>query len=168
MHFRHHRVRWLFQYGKEFVDSFSTEDQTVSGRGLPGAAEVAWLVAVLLQRPQPRRAGVQLDRALRGAKLAKLTKFAKFRNNHFAIPCTFLAGSFSAVSKPIFARKYAFDSIFQALQDLHTFAPLQSQILGKNRFEKSAIFVKFQQKCCQCCKICKILSNFKNFSLRIW
>ena len=26
-----------------------------------------------------------------------------------------------------FASKYAFDSIFQALQDLHTFAPLQSQ-----------------------------------------
>ena len=24
-----------------------------------------------------------------------------------------------------FARKYAFDSIFQALQDVHTFAPLQ-------------------------------------------
>ena len=38
-----------------------------------------------------------------------------------------LAGSFSALSKRNFARKYAFDSIFQALQDLHTFAPLQSQ-----------------------------------------
>ena len=35
--------------------------------------------------------------------------------------------SFSAVSAPIFARKYAFDSIFQALQNLHIFAPLQSQ-----------------------------------------
>ena len=41
--------------------------------------------------------------------------------------CKFLAGSFSAVSKRNFARKYAFDSIFQALQDLHPFAPLQSQ-----------------------------------------
>ena len=38
--------------------------------------------------------------------------------------CKFLAGSFSAVSKQNFARKYAFDSIFQALQDLHPFAPL--------------------------------------------
>jgi hypothetical protein len=53
----------------------------------------------------------------------KLTKFANF--------CKFLAGSFSAVSKRIFARKYAFDSIFQALQDLHTFAPLQSQYFRK-------------------------------------
>ena len=31
----------------------------------------------------------------------------------------------------IFARKYAFDSIFQALQDLHPFAPLQSQKFRK-------------------------------------
>ena len=59
----------------------------------------------------------------------------------------FLAGSFSAVSKRNFARKYAFDSIFQALQDLHPFAPLQSHnFRKKNRFEKTAFFVKFQQK----------------------
>ena len=50
--------------------------------------------------------------------LAKLGKLAKF--------CKFLAGSFSAVSKRNFARKYASDSIFQNLQDVHTFAPLQS------------------------------------------
>ena len=43
----------------------------------------------------------------------------------------FLAGSFSAASKRNFARKYAFDSIFQALQDLHSFAPLQSQNFRK-------------------------------------
>jgi hypothetical protein len=42
-----------------------------------------------------------------------------------------LAGSFSAVSKRNFARKYAFDSIFQALQDLHPFARLQSQNFRK-------------------------------------
>ena len=34
-------------------------------------------------------------------------------------------------SKPISARKYAFDSIFQTLQDLHTFAPLESQNFSK-------------------------------------
>ena len=51
------------------------------------------------------------------AAAAKLAKLANF--------CKFLAGSFSAVSKRNFARKYAFDSIFQALQDLHTFAPLR-------------------------------------------
>ena len=54
------------------------------------------------------------------AKLGKLAKIFKF-----------LAGSFSAVSKRNFARKYAFDSIFQALQDLHPFAPLQSQNFSK-------------------------------------
>ena len=42
------------------------------------------------------------------------------------------------------------------------------KIFAKNRFEKTAIFVKFQQKNCKCRKICKILSNFKKFSLRIW
>ena len=36
------------------------------------------------------------------------------------------------ISKRNFARKYAFDSIFQALQDLHTYAPLQSQNLKKS------------------------------------
>ena len=42
-----------------------------------------------------------------------------------------LQGSFSSVSKRNFARKYALDSIFQALQDLHTFGPLQSQTFSK-------------------------------------
>ena len=54
------------------------------------------------------------------AKLGNLSKFYKF-----------LAGSFSAVSKRNFAIKYAFDSIFQDLQDLHPFAPLQSQHFSK-------------------------------------
>ena len=54
----------------------------------------------------------------RGVGAAKLANFGKF--------CKYLAGSFSAVSKRNFARKYAFDSIFQALQDVHAFAPLQS------------------------------------------
>ena len=38
------------------------------------------------------------------------------------------------------------------------------KIFAKNRFEKSAIFVKIQQNFCKCRKICKILPNFKNFS----
>ena len=54
-----------------------------------------------------------------------------FRKCIFRKFCKFLAGSFSAVSKRNFARKYAFDSIFQALQDLHPFAPLQSQNFHK-------------------------------------
>jgi hypothetical protein len=51
----------------------------------------------------------------------------------FAKFCKFLAGLFSAVSKRNFARKYAFDNIFQALQDLHPFAPLQSQNFRKTK-----------------------------------
>ena len=38
----------------------------------------------------------------------------------------FLGGSFSAVSKPIFASKYSLESIFRDLQDPHTFAPRRS------------------------------------------
>ena len=56
--------------------------------------------------------------------------------------CKFLAGSFSAVSKRNFATKYAFDSIFQDLQDVHTFAPLRSQ-----KFRKK-IGLKIQQLNC--------------------
>ena len=48
-----------------------------------------------------------------------------------ALDDEFFGGSFSAVSKRNFARKYAFDSIFQALQDLHPFEPLQSQHFRK-------------------------------------
>ena len=107
-----------------------------------------------------------VSRLLAAGLVARLANFANliliiFQNLKF---CKILAGSFSAVSKRIFARKYAFDSIFQALQDLHTSAPLQSQNFSKNRFEKSVIFVKIQQKFCKCRKICKILPNFKKFS----
>ena len=58
-----------------------------------------------------------------GKSLQILQNFANF--------CEILAGSFSAVPKRNFARKYAFDSIFQALQDLHPFSPLQSQNFRK-------------------------------------
>ena len=60
---------------------------------------------------------------LLGFRVSKIGKISKF--------CKFLAGSFSAVSKRNFARKYAFDSILQALQDVHPFAPLQSQNFRK-------------------------------------
>ena len=48
--------------------------------------------------------------------------------------CKLLAGSFSAVSEPTSASKYAFCSIFQDLQDLQTSAPLRTQHFSKNRF----------------------------------
>ena len=42
------------------------------------------------------------------------------------------------------------------------------KIFAKNRFEKSAIFMKIQQQLCKCLKICKILPIFKNLGLIIW
>ena len=71
-------------------------------RGGPGALGCA----------QPPR----VETVVRVSKTGKISKF-----------CNFLAGSFTAVSKRNFAIKLAFDSIFETLQDVHTFAPLQIQ-----------------------------------------
>ena len=64
-------------------------------------------------------------------------------------------GSFSAVSKPIFATKYSFFSIFRDLQDLHTFAPLQTPKFCKFlRFFKTILRIQLDhlvdlEKCCK-------------------
>ena len=64
-------------------------------------------------------------------------------------------GSFSAVSKPIFASKYAFFSIFRALQDSQTFAPLHTQ-----NFQ---IFCKFSQIFANFRWIFEILQNLPKY-----
>ena len=56
-----------------------------------------------------------------------------------------LQGSFSAVSAPIVASKYAFFRIFRDLQDAHTFAPLEIENLSKN----SSNFLVFCKKFCK-------------------
>ena len=81
--------------------------------GLGDAAALLHAEAVLRVRVEPGR-GADLQTLWKIGKISKIS-----------------AGSFSAVSKRNFARKYAFDSIFQALQDLHPFAPLQSQNFRK-------------------------------------
>ena len=109
--------------------------------------------------PADLRAALRGTRAgeLAGVSVRNFGKFWKF--------CKFLAGSFSAVSKRNFATKYVFDSIFQVLQDLHTFAPLQSQNLAKKSVWKISIFFEISTKNEKFCKICKIiLRNFKKFS----
>ena len=75
------------------------------------------VTASLSGEPRSQRGEVQATlqgtrdcQSLRGRRRCLSAKF-----------CKFLAGSFSAVSKRKFARKHAFDSIFQALQDLHPF-----------------------------------------------
>ena len=50
------------------------------------------------------------------------------------------------VSKPIFATKYSFFSILRDLQDLHTFAPLQTQNLRKNSSNVFRIFARISAK----------------------
>ena len=74
--------------------------------------------------------------------------------------CQTLEGSFSAVWTAAIARKDAFCSIFRDLQDLHSFPPLQSQILQIFRDffrENFRIFSDF----------CKILLNFCVISAKI-
>ena len=59
-------------------------------------------------------------------------------------------------------RLTAFFKLYKMCTLLHRCDP--KFFFAKNRFEKSAIFVKFQQHFCKGCKICKILPNFKIFS----
>ena len=54
--------------------------------------------------------------------------------------CQSLEGSFLAVWTAAIARKDAFCSIFRDLQDLHSFAPLQSRKFSKNFVKILAIF----------------------------
>ena len=98
-----------------------------------------------------------------------------FSKMHFQIDmkmiwkfCKFLAGSFSAVSKRNFAKKYAFDSIFQALQDVHPFAPLQSQNFRKKSVWKNSNFREISAKKLQ---MSQNLQNFKfcqNSKISAW
>ena len=64
--------------------------------------------------------GVRRAERVRVSKIWKISKILQI-----------FGGLVSAVSKRNFARKYAFGSLFQALQDLHPFAPLQSQNFRK-------------------------------------
>ena len=56
-----------------------------------------------------------------------------------------LRRSFSSVSKPMFAIKYSFFSIFRNLQDLHTFAPLRIQNFSKSSSNIFAFSFEFLQ-----------------------
>ena len=68
--------------------------------------------------------GGRSKRKLRDATaLSKLNRWRLLKSKTIKT----LEGSFSSVSRPIFASKYAFCSIFRDLQDLQTFAPLQIQ-----------------------------------------
>ena len=85
--------------------------------------------SIALAGQEVSQSAATLERGVQ--KLEKVSKIRKKIISKFCKFCKFLAGSFSAVSKRNFARKYVFDSIFQALQDLHPFVPLQSQNFSK-------------------------------------
>ena len=96
-----------------------------------------------------------------------LQKFANFPN--FANPSkigkiwttsTRTAGSFSAVSKRNFASKCAFDSIFQALPDVLTFPPLQSQNFSNKSVWKIR---KFRENSAKSLQMLQILQNVAKF-----
>ena len=57
-----------------------------------------------------------------------------------------LQGSFSSVSTPNFATKYALESSWRDLQDLHAFAPLRPQYFRKFRQTFSHLLVNFLTK----------------------
>ena len=75
--------------------------------------------------------------------------------------CQQFKGSFSAVSKPIFASKRAFCSIFQFLQDLLAFAQLRTQHFS--------IFANFGDFCrCMFLKICWKSTEIADFSVNFF
>ena len=75
-----------------------------------------------------------------------------------------LESSFSAVSTPIFASKYAFFSIFRDLQDLQSFAPLQTKKIQKISSTFLVIFAKFEGFFANSCQnssfLCRFFSEF--------
>ena len=101
---------------------------------------------------------IYIDRTLSDIDVTCRFQIVEEDLQNFANFCKLLAGSFSAVSKGSFARKYAFDSIFQALQDLHIISLLQSQNFSKKSVSKISNFRENSAtlNILQGCKICKI------------
>merc|ERR1712078_491224 len=90
-----------------------------------------------------------------------------FSKMHFSKILQIFGGLVLGCIKTKFCKKICVRQHFSSSTRFASFCTAAiSESLAKNRFEKTAIFVKFQQKNCKCRKICKNLSNFKNFSLR--
>ena len=74
-----------------------------------------------------------------------------------------LEGSFSAVSTATIARKDAFFSIFRDLQDLHSFAPLQTQKLSKQLLSISRFLLRNSQHVHFFLKFVGLYNDFDDF-----
>ena len=87
-----------------------------------------------------------------------------FSKMHFSKILQIFGGLVLGCIKTKFCKKICVRQHFQALQDLHTFASLQSQNFSKkNHFEKSTTFVKIQQWIYKYCKFAKCKLNFTKF-----
>ena len=78
-----------------------------------------------------------------------------------------LEGSFSAVSKPNFATKYSFFSVFWDLQDFQSFAPLRTQFFFDfcKILQKLMIFPDFAKFCSKSVRISYFSLKFsRNFA----
>ena len=89
--------------------------------------------------------------------------FSKF--HRFSPTCK---GSFSAVSKPIFATKYSFCSIFRDLQDYHSFAPLQIQYFSNFSSEGCNIIFKISSKILEERPEREVMSSFSAKKNTVW
>ena len=94
---------------------------------------------------------------VRGVRVSKIGKFCKFLQIFWRARSRLYQNEFLQESM----RSTEFFKLYNICILLHR---CNLKILAKNRFEKTAIFVKFQQKKCKCREICKILQNFKKFS----
>ena len=94
------------------------------------------------------------------AKFGLLAKLGEQNWQILQIFCKFLAGSFSAVSKRNLQENMRLTAFFKLYKICILSHRCNLKIFAKNRFEKSAIFVKIQQKFCKSRKIIgKILPN---------
>ena len=88
-----------------------------------------------------------------------------FSKMHFSKILQIFGGLVLGCIKTKFCKKICVRQHFSSSTRFASFCTAAiSKFSQKNRFEKSAIFVKFQQKFCKCRKICKMLPNFKIFS----
>ena len=92
-----------------------------------------------------------------GVRVSKISKFCKIFVNFWRARSRLYQNEILQENM----RLTAFFKLYKICILLHR---CNLKILAKNRFEKSAFFVKIQQKFCKCRKICKILPNFKKYS----
>ena len=91
-------------------------------------------------------------------KLSKLERLGMWSKVWSVIQT--LRGSFSAVSKPIFATKYSLESSWRDLSDWYSFAPLHSQNFSKLSSNCLQILQTFPRKGPKLAKVCSFKWDF--------